>query len=74
MITIESVEIFDRTREQIEDDLKHLGPSVLVVGSRITEDGYELVLEGSTFQIQDLIYLWGQGEGEGEVNYLPEVQ
>ncbi len=37
--------------------LTTITPNVNVIASRITEDGYELVVEGSIFEIADCIYL-----------------
>lgn len=74
MYTTECVIVYDRSKEEIEADLNHLAPLVSVFASRMLEDGTELLLEGDSFQIQDLIYLWGQGEGEGEESYLPSIQ
>lgn len=74
MFATECITVFDRTKEQIEADLRHLGPDVVVFASRETEDGPELILEGDSFQIQDLIYLWGGGEGEVDDGFRPEVQ
>jgi hypothetical protein len=58
-MAIESV-IVNRPKEQIEQDLPRFGPTVQVVGWRMTEDGYELLLEGPSGEVADLIWFWGQ--------------
>ncbi len=47
-------------KDVIEWYLETLAPSVQVVGHRMTEDGYELVLEGNPGQIADLVYVFGE--------------
>ncbi len=64
--TVESV-VVAKSKTQIEADLTAFGQGVTVVGSRMTEDGYELVLEGSLVKITELIYLWNH-QPEWEVN------
>lgn len=41
--------------------LSTIAPDVVVVGSRITEDGWELVLEGKPVQMTELIYALAEG-------------
>lgn len=60
--TVESV-VVSKNKSEIETDLELFGQGVSVVGSRFTEDGYELVLEGSLVKVTELIYLW---------NHLPD--
>jgi hypothetical protein len=43
---------------EIEKDLEAIAPNLSVVGSRITEDGYELVLEGPKNELEDILYFW----------------
>ena len=62
--TLESV-IVALPKHLIEFDLEQFGQDVVVVASRMTEDGYELVLEGDAGQVADLIYLWGCDEDPG---------
>lgn len=58
-MTTESV-VVSKPKEQIESDLSRFGPNVKVVGSRMTEDGYELLLDGPSGEVADLIWFWGQ--------------
>lgn len=51
----------ERSKQQIESDLSLLAPSVQVVASRMTEDGYTLVLEGEPNELASIIHFWGQG-------------
>lgn len=55
--TIESVSV-NRAKEEIEEDLSIYAPLVKVVGSRMLEDGYELVLEGPGNQVDEIITHW----------------
>jgi len=57
--SVDSVVIFKK-RSLIEKDLSLVAPKVSVVGSRILEDGWELVLEGPANQVEDIIYFWGR--------------
>ena len=45
-------------KETIEKDLNAIAPDMVIVGSRITEDGYELVLEGPKDQFDELTIFW----------------
>jgi len=57
MKSLESFEVY-LPKHEIEADLDAFGPNVSVVGSRMTEDGYELVLEGDAEEINALIGVW----------------
>lgn len=48
--------VVDMSKEQIDKDLSLF--DVTVVGSRMTEEGYELVLEGDEEELSDLIEFW----------------
>lgn len=50
--------VINREKSQIEDDLSVYAPTTLVVGSRMTEDGYELVLEGPEDEIDEVFFFW----------------
>jgi len=50
--------LVERTLLQIESDLELLAPDVAVVGSRMEETGYTLVLEGPVEQVYTVIRLW----------------
>lgn len=58
--TIESV-VTPFSKGIIEWCLETLAPEVVVVGRRITEDGWELVLEGNTRQVSELVYVLAEG-------------
>lgn len=55
-IVLDSIE-FKAPRPVIEKILSTYAPNVQVVGSRITEDGYELVLEGEMAEVATLEYV-----------------
>lgn len=44
------------TKPMIESTLFLFGPDVKVVGSRMTEDGFDLVLEGPEAQVLDVVH------------------
>ena len=58
-LATESV-IIDKPKEKIEQELTRFGPQVEVVGWRITDYGYEIIIEGPSNQVADLIWFWGQ--------------
>jgi hypothetical protein len=62
MNTIEYVFV-SKAKHLIERDMSNIAPSVRVVGSRTTEDGYDLLLEGDVNNIADLIYFWSVLDG-----------
>lgn len=45
-------------KEEINLDLASISPCVEVVGSRLIEEGWELILEGPSNQIDELITFW----------------
>lgn len=54
---LESVVVF-LPKPTIEAILTRWGRHVHVIGSRITEDGYELVLEGDAAEMSEVLYLF----------------
>lgn len=41
--------------------LECIAPDVVIVGSAITEDGWELLMEGPTNQLSEVVFVLGQG-------------
>lgn len=41
--------------------LECIAPDVVVVGSQMTEDGWELLMEGPTTQLSEVVFVLGQG-------------
>lgn len=41
--------------------LECIAPDVVVVGRAITEDGWELLMEGPTNQLSEVVFVLGQG-------------
>lgn len=50
--------IVNREKSQIEEDLSTYAPTTKVVGSRMTEEGWELVFEGPENEIDEVFYFW----------------
>lgn len=41
--------------------LSTIGRNVQVIASRMTEDGYELILEGEETQVKEVVFVLSQG-------------